>query len=60
MLLLSAVVLVRNRLWPVYALHQCAHCGYDLRGLPEPRCPECGAPFVPADGEEKEPVPGDE
>ena len=20
-------------------------CGYDLRGLPEPRCPECGEPF---------------
>ncbi len=23
----------------------CANCGYDLRGLPEPRCPECGRPF---------------
>ena len=23
----------------------CRKCGYDLRGLPEPRCPECGAPF---------------
>lgn len=21
----------------------CGHCGYDLRGLPNPRCPECGA-----------------
>lgn len=20
----------------------CMECGYDLRGLPEPRCPECG------------------
>ena len=20
----------------------CIHCGYDLRGSPEPRCPECG------------------
>jgi len=20
----------------------CLYCGYDLRGLPEPRCPECG------------------
>lgn len=23
----------------------CAHCGYSLHGLPEPRCPECGTPF---------------
>lgn len=21
----------------------CTHCGYSLHGLPEPRCPECGA-----------------
>jgi len=26
----------------------CAACGYDLRGLPEPRCPECGSPMEPA------------
>lgn len=25
----------------------CGKCGYDLRGLPEPRCPECGTPFDP-------------
>lgn len=23
----------------------CERCGYDLRGLPEPRCPECGLAF---------------
>ena len=23
----------------------CVKCGYDLRGLPEPRCPECGTGF---------------
>ncbi|MFQ5495358.1 MAG: hypothetical protein ACE5EX_08240 [Phycisphaerae bacterium] len=23
----------------------CLHCGYDLRGQEEPRCPECGRPF---------------
>lgn len=23
----------------------CSKCGYDLRGLPEPRCPECGRDF---------------
>ena len=21
---------------------RCGHCGYILKGLPEPRCPECG------------------
>jgi hypothetical protein len=26
---------------------QCGNCGYNLRGLPEPRCPECGTPFTP-------------
>jgi hypothetical protein len=25
---------------------RCGRCGYDLRGLPEPRCPECGTPFT--------------
>jgi hypothetical protein len=25
---------------------RCEKCGYDLRGLPEPRCPECGTPFT--------------
>ena len=27
---------------------RCYQCGYMLRGLPEPRCPECGEPFDPA------------
>ncbi|MCP3904866.1 MAG: hypothetical protein GY715_14665 [Planctomycetes bacterium] len=22
--------------------HRCSECGYDLRGLPDSRCPECG------------------
>jgi hypothetical protein len=26
----------------------CLHCGYDLRGLTEGRCPECGHSFDPA------------
>ena len=25
---------------------QCRVCGYDLRGLPLPRCPECATPFA--------------
>ena len=29
----------------------CLHCGYDLRGSPEPRCSECGTPFDPAERE---------
>jgi hypothetical protein len=27
----------------------CLDCGYSLRGLTEPLCPECGRPFDPAD-----------
>lgn len=26
----------------------CLHCGYNLSGLTEPRCPECGRTFEPA------------
>jgi hypothetical protein len=26
----------------------CIHCQYNLRGVAEPRCPECGKPFDPA------------
>lgn len=28
---------------------RCWECGYSLRGLPMPRCPECGRGFNPAD-----------
>lgn len=27
----------------------CRQCGYALRGLSEPRCPECGRPYNPTD-----------
>ncbi len=29
----------------------CLACGYALRGLPEPRCPECGKGFDPIDAQ---------
>jgi hypothetical protein len=29
----------------------CKKCGYDLHGLPETRCPECGSNFDPAERE---------
>jgi hypothetical protein len=42
---LSGVVFLRNRYRPIYPPGHCGRCGYDLQGLPEPRCPECGKPF---------------
>lgn len=30
---------------PIVPPGVCSCCGYDLRGLPQPRCPECGTPF---------------
>lgn len=32
---------------PVWESGCCVQCGYSLRGLPLPRCPECGTPFDP-------------
>ena len=48
-LLLTSVVFIRNRYWPVHEPGRCRVCDYDLRGLPKPRCPECGTPFDPAE-----------
>lgn len=42
---LCGIVFLRRRYWPFVPPGHCAKCGYDLRGLPEPRCPECGRPF---------------
>jgi hypothetical protein len=36
----------RKRLPPTDEEPRCENCGYILRGLPEPRCPECGEPFA--------------
>lgn len=30
---------------PIVRPGVCTRCGYDLRGLPQPRCPECGTAF---------------
>ncbi len=38
---LDKVVLLERRAFT------CKECGYDLHGLPEPRCPECGTTFDP-------------
>lgn len=42
-----ACVMIDDRTIPSEA--QCLTCGYLLRGLPEPKCPECGRPFDPLD-----------
>jgi rRNA maturation protein Nop10 len=36
---------------------RCLGCGYMLRGLPEPVCPECGRSFDPADPTTYDPNP---
>ena len=41
MCLFEKVILLERRAFT------CRHCGYDLHGLPEPRCPECGNVFDP-------------
>lgn len=38
-----------NKHWPYHEPGKCRVCEYDLRGLPEPRCPECGTPFEPGE-----------
>ena len=44
---LCGVVFLRNRYRPIYLPGHCGRCGYDVQGLPEPRCPECGQAFHP-------------
>ncbi len=40
---------IRRSLWRSLADHGipcCTSCGYNLRGLADARCPECGTPFA--------------
>jgi hypothetical protein len=43
-----ALAFVRGpvRRWRRRREGRCTQCGYSLKGLPEPRCPECGKPAV--------------
>lgn len=55
-------VFIRRRYWPVYPPAHCTGCGYNLLGLAEPRCPECGLPFDPAEqtaGDPESSIPDD-
>src|SRR5262249_29880399 len=44
----AAIALANKRLrslWTESHWIRCVRCGYDLHGLAEPRCPECGKEF---------------
>ncbi len=47
----------RATLRMLQAENRCTRCGYDLRGLTEPRCPECGTPFSTGYDAEVSPKP---
>jgi hypothetical protein len=38
---------ISYRIWPIPGEGCCQECGYDLTGLLERRCPECGESFSP-------------
>lgn len=48
-----AVVFIRGpvRRWHRRRKGRCVKCGYELTGLPEPRCPECGTRIKGGTGE---------
>ena len=44
---MTVLLLIISRLPEGYHSGHCPQCDYNLYGLPEPRCPECGRPFTP-------------
>ena len=53
-----ALLFLTRRLERRREFQVCVGCGYDLRRLPESRCPECGRPFQPqAFAGDHEPAP---
>lgn len=49
--LLLLTLVATGVLWRLdrrYPPGHCHKCGYNLRGLPKPRCPECGTDFDPS------------
>ena len=44
---MTVLLLLISRLPEGYHSGHCPQCDYNLYGLPEPRCPECGRPFTP-------------
>ncbi len=45
LVLLTIVVRFHNHYRPIYPAGFCQNCGYSLRGLTSPRCPECATTF---------------
>lgn len=47
-MMLEVIRLTTRAILQQTRLSHCRECGYQLAGLTQPRCPECGTPFDPA------------